>query len=331
MELAAYAVMAAGAYVALITRERIVLYAWFAAYVLYSLVVRLMPPIVDMEVYARAVTAWPPPLSFYTLREPVVWIGGPVLHRLLNDRVATFLVVDVLTGLAVFRAMKALDDGSGRMLSLAPTVIASYVFLLGQHNVWRQHVAFVLLLWAIASRSRKERRALVLFVLACLAHNSTVMFAGYWFDAGRGDRRRYGPLITLAGVIGIAILFAWLESWLIWSGRTARNTAPLYFLVAGALALILLYANGGAFPAARSPALLNFLAFTPAVLFLASGPIERIAMTFLVLILIEVYRHHASLRLGIAEVKHGVYALLVPPAVAPGRLRALIFRPLSAG
>ena len=120
MELAAYAVMAAGAYVALITRERIVLYGWFALYVLYSLIVRLAPPIIDMEVYARALTLWPPPLSFYTLREPVVWLGGPVLHRLLNDQVATFLVVDVLTGLIVFRSMKTLDDGSGRMLSLAP-------------------------------------------------------------------------------------------------------------------------------------------------------------------------------------------------------------------
>ena len=62
MELAAYAVMAAGAYVALITKERIVLYGWFALYVLYSLIVRLAPPIIDMEVYARALTLWPPPL-----------------------------------------------------------------------------------------------------------------------------------------------------------------------------------------------------------------------------------------------------------------------------
>lgn len=313
MELAAYAVMAAGAYVALITKERIVLYGWFALYVLYSLIVRLAPPIIDMEVYARALTLWPPPLSFYTLREPVVWLGGPVLHRLLNDQVATFLVVDVLTGLIVFRSMKTLDDGSGRMLSLAPTVIASYVFLLGQHNVWRQHVAFVLVLWAIASRSRKQRRALVLFILACLAHNAAAVLAGYWFDAGRGDRRRYGPLLTLAGVISIAILFPWLRKS---SVDTALNTEALYFLVAGSLALLLLYANAGSFPAAWSPALLNFLAFTPAVLVLASAPFERIAMMFLVLILIEVYRHHAPLRVGVAEAKHGVYTLLVPPAVA---------------
>lgn len=312
MELAAYAVMAAGAYVALITKERIILYGWFALYVLYSLVVRLMPPIIDMEVYARALTAWPPPLSFYTLREPVVWLGGPALHRLLNDHVATFLVVDILTGLVVFRSMKALDDGSGRMTFLAPTVIASYVFLLGQHNVWRQHIAFALLLWAIASRSRNRRRALVLFVLACLAHNAAAVFAGYWFDAGRRGGRRYGPLITLAGVMAIAILFPWLRKS---SADTALNTEVLYLLVAGSLALLLVYANAGAFPAAWPPALLNFLAFTPAVLTLASAPFERIAMMFLVLILIDVYRHHASLRIGAAEAKHGVYALLVPPTV----------------
>ena len=322
MELAAYAVMAAGAYVALITKERIVLYGWFGLYVLYSLVVRLMPPIVDMEVYARALAVWPPPLSIYTLREPIVWIGGPLLHRLLNDHVATFLVVDILTGLVVFRSMKLLDDGSGRMTFLAPTVISSFVFLLGQHNIWRQHIAFALLLWAIASRSRNQRRAIVLFVLAFLAHNAAAVFAGYWFDVGRGDRRRYGPLITLAGVISIALLFPWLQKS---SVATALNTEYLYILVAGTLALLLIYANSGTLPGAWSPALLNFLAFTPGVFVLASAPFERIAMMFLVLILIDVYRHHAALRLGIAEAKHGVYGILVPPALAfSSSLRFLI-------
>ena len=39
-------------------------------------------------VYSEAMTVWPPSPTFYTLREPVVWIGVPFLHYLLNNRIA---------------------------------------------------------------------------------------------------------------------------------------------------------------------------------------------------------------------------------------------------
>ena len=173
MELTVYVLMAFGAYVALISRRRGVLYGWFLLYVGYSVIVRIMPPTVDMVVYSEAMAAWPPPFTFYTLREPVVWIGVPFLHYLLNNRIATFLIVDVLTGLIVYRAMHDLDDGDGRMFAMAPAIMTSYVFLLGQQNVWRQHVAFIgrriprpkpagvdLLVHAVVSRAQRDRPVL---------------------------------------------------------------------------------------------------------------------------------------------------------------------------
>ena len=322
MELTAYLLMAAGAYVALITRERVILYGWFALYVVYSLVARIALPTVDMVVYSRALAVWPPLLTFYNFREPVVWFGGALLHSLLSDRVATFLAVDIITAVSVLRSMKALDDGSGRMTFLAPTVIASYVFLLGQQNVWRQHIAFVILLWAIASRSRHQRRAILLFVLAFLTHNATAMFAGYWFDVGRTRGRRYGPLITAAGVIALAVLFPSLrKSFTV----TGLRTEYLYVFLAVVLTLLVLYTSSGRLYAARSAALINFAAFLPAVAVLASAQFERIAMMFLILTLIELYRNRACLRLGDAEVKHGVYAILVLPVLMfPSALRLLL-------
>ena len=59
MELTAYVLMAFGAYVALISRRRRVLYGWFLLYVGYSVIVRIMPPTVDMVVYSEAMAAWP--------------------------------------------------------------------------------------------------------------------------------------------------------------------------------------------------------------------------------------------------------------------------------
>ncbi len=310
MELTAYVLMAFGAYVALISRRRGVLYGWFLLYVGYSVIVRIMPPTIDMVVYSEAMTVWPPPFTFYTLREPVVWIGVPFLHYLLNNRIATFLIVDVLTGLIVYRAMHDLDDGDGRMFAMAPAIMTSYVFLLGQQNVWRQHVAFVILLLAVASRARRRRGSIFLFILSFLAHNATALFLGYWIDTGREQRLRYGTLLTFGAVILMLYVLPSLRKS---AEATALNTEYLYVAFAGAVILISLYANTGLLSAIGTPSLLNFLGFVPAVAVLASAPFERIAMMFLVLIVIDIQRHHQALHIGSVETQHAAFLLLVTP------------------
>ena len=312
MELTAYVLMAFGAYVALISRRRGVLYGWFLLYVGYSVIVRIMPPTVDMVVYSEAMAAWPPPFSFYTLREPVVWIGVPFLHYLLNNRIATFLIVDVLTGLIVYRAMHDLDDGDGRMFAIAPAIMTSYVFLLGQQNVWRQHVAFVILLLAVASRVRSRPGSIFLFMLSFLAHNATALFFGYWIDTGRAHRFRYGPLLTFGAVI--LMLYA-LPSLGKSASATALNTEYLYVAFAVAVSLTLLYATTGLLSPVGTPALLNFLGFAPAVAVLASAPFERISMIFLVLIVIDIQRRHQALHIGSVETQHAAFVLLVTPTL----------------
>ena len=310
MELIAYVLMAAGAYAALITKNRGIVYCWFILYAAYSVIVRIMPPTLDMIVYSRALALSPPLLTLYTLREPVVWIGASLLHDLLNDRIATFLIVDILTGLIVFRSMKALDDGRGGTFALAPTIMTSYVFLLGQQNVWRQHIAFVLLLWAVASRSRNQRGAIFLLLLAFFAHNVAALFFGYWFDAGRTKRPRYGPILTLVAVIAMGSTLPLLGKS---SAATGLSTDFLYVLLACGVLLLLLYTNSGRFSAIHAPALLNFLAFVPAVALLASAQFERVAMMFLVLIVVDVQRNNRLLRLGTAEVAFAGFTVLVVP------------------
>ena len=304
VELFAYIVMVGGAYLAVLTKQPAVVYGWFILYVAYSLIVRLTPQVIpDIRTYYEVVATWPPPLAFFTLREPVTWLGIPFLHRLIGSRLVTFLIIDVLSGMIVIHAMKTLDDdGDHRMLALAPTIITSYVFLLGQQNVLRQQVAFVILIWALAARSRHQGRALALFVLSVLAHNATAVLSGYWFDVGRrGRQRRYGPLMTVVGVGLIGILLPFLrKSW----AATGANTAYLYVVLAGALGLLLLYASMGQRPAVGAGALANFIAFAPAVGILSSAQFERIAMMFLVLIVLDLYRHHRSLHLGANEIAH---------------------------
>ena len=159
-ELAAFALLAVLAYIVLMTRNSVTLIVWFVVFVVYSLIIRI-PEVasfsLDMKTYYRASESWPPPLSLYTLREPLVWIGTPLLRRLTGSRIVTFIAVDIVVAMCVMRAMKLLDDGSHTMISLSPTIVSSYVFLLGQQNVIRQHLALALLLWAIAARGRHRR------------------------------------------------------------------------------------------------------------------------------------------------------------------------------
>lgn len=311
MELIAYVVMAAGAYIALLKRERVVVYCWFILFVVYSLIARLSPEITaDTKGYYHAAETWPPPLILYTLREPLVWFGSSFLYYITGNHLATFLTLDILSGIAVIHATKALDDGDNRMVALAPTIISSYVFLLGQQNVLRQHVAFVILLWAVAVRSRNQRGAIGLFVLSVLAHNATAVLFGYWFDIGSRARRRYGPLITVVGVILIGILPPFLRKSTSASGLT---TDYLYVALAAALVLLMLFANSGRLSGARSAALWSFLAFAPAISVLGSAQFERVAMMFFVLVFVDLYRNHRSLRLEGSMVAHLAFAVLVVP------------------
>ena len=308
MELIAYITMACGAYICLVVKQRAVLYGWFAVFVAYSLIVRSSPPTLDMVAYSISITTWPPPLTPYTLREPLIWLGAPLLHKVIGSQVLTFLIIDILSGIIVIRALDGLDVGNGRIRSLAPVIIVSYVFLMGQQNAWRQQVALVIFLWSCSARLHSVSRGLPLLVLSFLAHNSTALLVGYWFDGGRTGARRYGPLITLIGVFVIALQIPYLDKS---SSTTGLNTEYLYIAVTVVLGLILLYATTGRLPDRTTDALLNFVAFCPAIAVLGSTQFERMGMMFLVLILLDMYRHQRSLRLGEAEVANLVYAILV--------------------
>ena len=323
MELIAYGTMAAGAYIALLTRERTVVYGWFILFVVYSLVARLSPEITwDMQVYYSAAETWPPALTLYKLREPVVWFGSSFLYYVTGNHVVTFLTFDILSGMIVIHAMNAVDDGDNRMLAFAPTIISSYVFLLGQQNVYRQHVAFVILLWALAARSRDQRGAIGMFVLSALAHNATAIMFGYWLDVGSRARRRSGPLITILGVVLLAILFPILRKS---TSATGLTTDYLYVALAATVGLLMIVANVGRLSSTRSAALLNFVAFVPAIGILGSAQFERVAMMFLALLLIDLYRYHRSMRLEGTLVAHLAFAILVVPVfVFPSALTMLL-------
>ena len=313
VELVAFFGVAVAAYVVLTTGARAGLSIWFILFVVYSLIAR-MPEFpafsLDMIGYYRVAGNWPPSLSFYTLREPVVWLGAPFVQHLMGSRVAAFLFIDITTALLVVRAMALLDDGSNRMLALSPTIIGSYIFLLGQQNVLRQHVALAIFLLAVASRIRHRRDAYWLFALSVAAHNATFVLFGYWHDVGRETKKRYGPLMTLAGVVLMGVSLPILRKS---SSATGIDVRVLYVTLMIATILLVMYAKMRLTPGRDMSATANYMPFVPSMLYLGQAQFERLSMMFLVLMVVDVYRNHSRLGLSDNLVANLAYVILVVP------------------
>lgn len=311
MELATYVLMAVGAYAALLTRQRGAVFSCFAVYVIYSIITRTAPPTSDMAVYYDAASRLPS-WRFYYLREPVVWFGSSFLYGLTQNTAVTFIVFDILAGLLVLWAMHKVDGGDGRMFALAPTVFSSFIFVLGQQNIFRQHIALVFVLCSLALRSKSVIASFAVFLSSFLTHNVTAVLGGYWLDGGKRDRGRKGPLFSAAAVVMLVIAGPLI-------GKSAADTGIdaryIYLATSVALATFLLYANMGALRIFdwRTAALSNFVMFTPAILVLSSSQFERAAMLFYFLIILDIYKHASTLRVSQTTVAHLAYLLLVVP------------------
>ena len=311
MELSAFLVMAFGAYATLLTRNRRGVLSCFAVYVIYSIIIRSAPPTSDMVVYYEAAASLPS-WRFYYLREPVVWFGSAFLYGFTQHIAVTFVIIDIVAGLLVLWAMQKIDDGDGRMFALAPTIFSSYIFVLGQQNIFRQHIALVLVLCSLALRSKSVIASFAVFIGAFLTHNVTAVLGGLWLDSGHRSGIRKGPLLSAAAV-GMLVIAGPLI------GKSATDTGidtrHLYFAISAALAVLLLYANVGFLGIFdwRSAALTNFVAFAPAILVLSASQFERSAMLFYLLIIIGFYRNASALRVSETTVAHLAYFLLVVP------------------
>lgn len=312
MEFVAYTVMAGGAYAALVTKRTSVVYGWFITFVLYSVAARLSPEITsDMTRYYAASRAWPSP-SFYTLREPVLWYGASFLYLVLGKETLVFLAIDVMNALAVFHSMKMLDSADHRMVAIVPTILSSYVLVLGQQNGYRQYTSFVFLLWSIALCIRHRRLSFLFFVVSFLTHNVTAVFFGYWLDAARTKGRRYGPMVTVCGVIALVVLWPLLRKSSSYSGI---DTSYWYIAIAVAVVLLVAYSAIGRLVGRGGPTfgLYNFLAFSPAIWVLASDQFERVAMYFLLLILLDLRRPGRRLPFRGTLVDSASFMILVVP------------------
>ena len=313
-EVVSYITMAAGAYLALMFKKKAWVYGWAMLFLVYSIAIRVRAPALDMINYAAALEVWPPPITAYELREPVVWLGLAALGTLIRNRVLVFVLIDLVTCIATIWAFRRLDDGSDRLFSMAPTVLTSFVFLFGVQNVFRQHIAFVIFLCSVvACAAGTTRRAVMLFLLSGLTHNGVVLLFGYWWDAIREHRSQVGWVVTALGVGLLAVVIDLVAKS---SSATGANTVIAYVGVSAAMGVLLMYSmrGRGVLEMPLSP-WRNYVALLPAVAFLGEAQFERVSMMYMVLMVIAMARHSAVFRIRWRVLANVTYVVLVVPVL----------------
>ena len=219
--------------------------------------------------------------------------------------------------------MQILDERDHRMIAFVPTILSSYVAVLGQQNGYRQYTSFVLFLWAIALCIHHKRLSFVLFVVSFLTHNVTAVLFGYWLDTNRRQGRKYGPIVTLSGVVVLEVLWPFLRKS---SSYTGLDTSFWYICLAGGILALLYFCRGGRLigegRGADTVALYNYLAFAPAIRVLASDQFERVSMYFLILILLDLNRHRGRVAVRGPLIDGITYSILVLPVFMFGNVYA---------
>ena len=311
MELIAYSAMAVGAAIALGTKKPAIIYGWLGLFVIYAVAARLAPELTgDMRRYYEAASRWPG-ASLYTLREPVLWYGSAGLYALIGSKFLVFLAIDLMNAILVFYSLKRLDGGDFRTLALGPTILSSYVVVLGQQNGYRQYTSFVVFLCSIAVMCRSRTISATLFALSFATHNVSAIFFGYWVGSSGNRTLRIGPVITLAGVVLLGLLWPYLRKS---ASYTGLDTSYWYVLLVAGIVSVMIFVRNGRFPSYGGlNAIYNFLAFAPAIAVLASDQFERISMYFLILIIIDLNRNSRALRVRLGLIQLVSYSILVPP------------------
>lgn len=185
-------------FIALFKKQRKVLY-WIALFslLLFSFILRDSGFIGDFLVYKDVLKSDIKEMlnSPYYLREIGYWGGSTLFYQVLQDEVLTFLFIDFLF-FAFFTCFCYKNKIPAYYVLLFFIIFPS---ILGIQNVYRQHLATILIVISIFSQMKIPYKLLLMFS-ASLLHNVTVLFLPFVFIL----RKKYlYALVTSLGVLYI--------------------------------------------------------------------------------------------------------------------------------
>jgi hypothetical protein len=225
-------------------------------------------------------------ISTTELREPVVWWGMHLLHSVIRDVPATFVIFDVAVFATVVAAFQRMKLPAFAFIA----VMAFFPFILGMQNIYRQWVATCLLLYVAAYADRSAVKALIAFALAVLTHNMAAVFAGLLVPLLPPRWRPAAWAGLLIAVPAMLYFGAGTKS----AVATGLELRPLYVLVValvGVAAIGAMRITRGKWPGwDAAPFVYHFYVVAWAAVLLSSASAERIGLSALLLLYPAVVR-----------------------------------------
>lgn len=144
---------------------------WYTVYIWLVLTVRNEFD-VDINTYADAMLSTS--LSFYYIKEPVIWLGQRYLYQYTQDTFSVFVIYDAIVGIILYHALRNFKAPQYAFFS----ILIFFPFILGMQNIYRQWVASIIFLccFSYVWNQRHPFLTYVLFVVSVLAHNSAAIF-----------------------------------------------------------------------------------------------------------------------------------------------------------
>lgn len=248
------------------------------AYVSTSVVIRLSGFDVDIITYAEQMRR--ADLSFYYLREPIIWFGQRLAYQVLQSEVLVFVTFDI-GGLAlVFLAFR--NFGMPRYAYIA--FLLFFPTVLGMQNVYRQWYSACFLLYAASHMTKPNVRSALAIIAGIASHNVAAIFLGYFAVQ---LKTRWQALILLLSLlfVPIAIYYGGGTK----SGiETGASMEFAYLGLISLVGLVIVFSHGReASPTAKREKIAIFYIVYlvgVAIVLLASVPTERIALFALTLL-----------------------------------------------
>lgn len=151
----------------------------------------------DIEVYSESMAY--DYISFYYLREPVVWFLQRFIFNIINDPICVFYISDMLLFLMLFSAYRRIGVPRYAYFS----IILFVPFFLGFQNVYRQFAAMIFLVYAVSFIGKSNLIRMILFSLSFLSHNSGAIFFQLMFIKVRNV---YFLLLSFVGYLIIPLI-----------------------------------------------------------------------------------------------------------------------------
>jgi hypothetical protein len=227
--------------------------------------------------------------------EPILYIFQWLLNQQLNSAYLTFVITDIVLLLILFNSLPGLGNLiTGKLknhkmkrfyLPIFFILLVSWPFYLGFHLTYRQFAATIIFLFALSRIQKTPLKAILIFSLSVLIHNSIFLFAPI---IGFLLRNQFLSFISILFSLGIPSLLI-----IISSTRASRDVGivlaslyPISISIICFLAIIL--AIGQKKNIGRN--LQVFLFFIPYVsmaawLFLGNGQAERFGLLCLSILL----------------------------------------------